>query len=309
MSKYKHVVTSEEEGLTIKQILKRNYHFSSRFYTKIKFQELLDLNGELAKGYWKPLPGDLIEVRLPEEKSDFEPEDIPITPVYEDEDLLIINKQPGITVHPTKGHPFHTVANGVTKYMEDTEQSFKVRFANRIDMDTSGIVIIAKNANAQNHISSQMRSRHVDKRYLAIVCGNIDEDHFLIDAPIGRPYEGAIQREVLAEGGKDAKTEFTVLERFGDYTLVEAKLHTGRTHQIRVHLTHIGHPIAGDHLYGGDAPGLIDRQALHAAHIGFLHPVSEEMLEVDAPLAEDMEHALALLRSEEGHHASAKTFL
>lgn len=297
MVKYKHVVTPEEEGLTIKQILKHNYRFSSRFYTKIKFQELLDLNGELAKGYWKPLPGDLIEIRLPEEKSDYEPEDIPVYPLYEDDDLLIINKQAGITVHPTKGHPFHTVANAVTKYMQDTGQTFKVRFANRIDMDTSGIVIIAKNANAQNHISSQMRSRHVDKRYLAIVCGNIEEDHFLIDAPIGRPYEGAIQREVLAEGGKEAKTEFTVLERFDDYTLVEAKLHTGRTHQIRVHLTHIGHPIAGDHLYGGDAPDLIQRQALHAAHIAFRHPMTEEILEVDAPLHEDMEHALALLRS------------
>ncbi len=297
MVKYKHVVTPEEEGLTIKQILKHNYRFSSRFYTKIKFQELLDLNGELAKGYWKPLPGDLIEIRLPEEKSDYEPEDIPVYPLYEDDDLLIINKQAGITVHPTKGHPFHTVANAVTKYMQDTGQTFKVRFANRIDMDTSGIVIIAKNANAQNHISSQMRSRHVDKRYLAIVCGNIEEDHFLIDAPIGRPYEGAIQREVLAEGGKEAKTEFTVLERFDDYTLVEAKLHTGRTHQIRVHLTHIGHPIAGDHLYGGDAPDLIQRQALHAAHIAFRHPMTEKILEVDAPLHEDMEHALALLRS------------
>lgn len=297
MVKYKHVVTPEEEGLTIKQILKHNYRFSSRFYTKIKFQELLDLNGELAKGYWKPLPGDLIEIRLPEEKSDYEPEDIPVYPLYEDDDLLIINKQAGITVHPTKGHPFHTVANAVTKYMQDTGQTFKVRFANRIDMDTSGIVIIAKNANAQNHISSQMRSRHVDKRYLAIVCGNIEEDHFLIDAPIGRPYEGAIQREVLAEGGKEAKTEFTVLERFDDYTLVEAKLHTGRTHQIRVHLTHIGHPIAGDHLYGGDAPDLIQRQALHATHIAFRHPMTEEILEVDAPLHEDMEHALALLRS------------
>lgn len=297
MVKYKHVVTPEEEGLTIKQILKHNYRFSSRFYTKIKFQELLDLNGELAKGYWKPLPGDLIEIHLPEEKSDYEPEDIPVYPLYEDDDLLIINKQAGITVHPTKGHPFHTVANAVTKYMQDTGQTFKVRFANRIDMDTSGIVIIAKNANAQNHISSQMRSRHVDKRYLAIVCGNIEEDHFLIDAPIGRPYEGAIQREVLAEGGKEAKTEFTVLERFDDYTLVEAKLHTGRTHQIRVHLTHIGHPIAGDHLYGGDAPDLIQRQALHAAHIAFRHPMTEEILEVDAPLHEDMEHALALLRS------------
>ena len=163
MAKYEHTVTTEEEGLTINQILRQNYKFSSRFRTKMKYQSLVDLNGEQAPGYLRPVPGDVIGVRLPEETSDFPPEDIPLDIVHEDDDLILINKQPGIIVHPTKGHPYHTIANAVMKYMIDTDQSFKVRFANRIDMDTTGIIIVAKNANAQNDLSDQMRRSTVLK--------------------------------------------------------------------------------------------------------------------------------------------------
>lgn len=296
MGKYNHTVTDSDIGLSINQIIKANFKFSSRFKTKMKFQKLVDLNGTPTPGFITPEVGDEISIRLPEETSNFPAEDIPIDVLYEDDDLMFINKQPGLIVHPTKGHPFHTIANGLMKYMLNNGQKYKIRFANRIDMDTSGIVIVAKNANSQNDISLQMRENLVHKQYMAIVNGVIRDDEFTIDKPIGRPNEESIQRKVLSEGGKDAITDVKVLERFYNNTLVEVTLHTGRTHQIRVHLAHIGHPITGDHLYEGDAPALIDRQALHAAKMIVNHPMTGEKLEIEAPLPDDMKKCLAILR-------------
>lgn len=294
MGKYNHTVTEEEYGMSINEILRSNFSFSARFKTKIKFQNLLDLNGVQAKGFMKPEVGDLISIRLPKETSDFPAEDIPIDVLYEDDDLLIINKQPGIIVHPTKGHPYHTIANGLMKYMQDTGQEFKVRFANRIDMDTSGIVICAKNANCQDSISNQMKGQDVVKKYVAIVHGRVEDD-CVINLPVGRPDEVSIRRCVMEEG-KDATTIVKVLEAFDDYSLLELTIMTGRTHQIRVHLSHIGHPIIGDALYEGEAPGLIERQALHAYHIEFIHPMTEERLTIEAPYPDDMLKALEIIR-------------
>ena len=299
MAKYEHIVTDEECGLTINQILRKNYRFSSRFRTKMKYQSLVDLNGSPSPGYLRPEAGDIIGVRLPEEKSDFPPENIPLNIIYEDDDLILINKQPGIIVHPTKGHPEHTIANAVMYYMQQSDQVFKVRFANRIDMDTTGIIIIAKNANAQNDLSDQMRHNAVIKRYIALVEGSISDDHFTIDLPIGRPDQVSIQRKVM-ENGKAAVTEVRVLERFdseeyGPHTLVEIVLHTGRTHQIRVHLSHIGHVIAGDSIYGGRT-SLISRQALHAYHIEFTHPASGEYMTFETELPEDIQKAIDHLK-------------
>ena len=180
------------------------------------------------------------------------------------------------------------------KYMADTKQNFKIRFANRIDMDTSGIIVVAKNANAQNELASQMRRGTVKKKYIALVEGIVDKDHFEIDLPIGRPDPISIQRTVMYEGGKDALTEVDVLERYEAHTLVEVTLHTGRTHQIRVHLSHIGHPIAGDALYGG-SDELIGRQALHAHYIEFDHPFTHERVSFEATLLEDMRRAIESL--------------
>ena len=302
MAKYEHTVTTEEEGLTINQILRKNYKFSARFRTKMKYQSLVDLNGTPTPGYIKPGAGDIIGVRLPDETSDFDPEDIPLDIVYEDDDLILVNKQPGIIVHPTKGHPEHTIANGVMKYMIDSGQSFKVRFANRIDMDTTGIIIVAKNANAQNELSSQMRKSTVVKKYYALVEGLVEEDHFLIDLPVGRPDEVSIRRAVMPEGGKNALSEVNVIERFtsdeyGPHTLVEVTLHTGRTHQIRVHLSHIGHVIAGDGLYEGSTR-LIDRQALHAYYIEFDHPMTKERVSFRAGLPDDIMAAIDTLKKQ-----------
>lgn len=304
MAKYEHTVTSEEAGMTINQILRINYRFSARFRTKMKYQSLVDLNGTPTPGYIKPGVGDVIGVRLPDETSDFEPEDIPLDIIYEDDDLILVNKQPGVIVHPTKGHPQHTIANGVMKYMIDSGQTFKVRFANRIDMDTTGIIIVAKNANAQNELSSQMRRNTVVKKYYALVEGNVEEDHFMIDLPVGRPDQVSIRREVMYDGGKDALSEVNVLERYdseeyGPHTLLEVILHTGRTHQIRVHLSHTGHIITGDILYGGGTQ-LIQRQALHAYYIEFDHPMTKERVSFTTDLPADIMEAIAKLKNSAG---------
>lgn len=293
MGKYNHTVTEEEYGLTINQILKANYKFSSRFKTKIKFQSLVDLNGTPTPGFINPEVGDVISIRLPEESSDFPPEDIPLDIIYEDDDIIAVNKQPGIIVHPTKGHPTHTVANAVMKYMIDSGQSFKIRFANRIDMDTTGIIIVAKNANAQNEISNQMRNGTIIKKYIALVEGVIDKD-ITIDLPVGRPSQESIQREVMPEGGKEAVTDIKVLEKYSDHTLIECTIHTGRTHQIRVHLTHIGHPLAGDELYGG-SDKLINRQALHSYYLELKHPMTGDNLIIESDLPEDIKNAIKKL--------------
>ena len=301
MAKYEHIVTTEEEGLTINQILRMNYKFSARVRTKMKYQQLVDLNGTPTPCYVRPGVGDVIGVRLPEETSDFEPEDIPLDIIYEDDDLILVNKQPGVIVHPTKGHPQHTIANGVMKYMIDSGQSFKVRFANRIDMDTTGIIIVAKNANAQNELSSQMRRNTVVKKYYALVEGIVEDDHFEIDLPVGRPDQVSIRREVMYEGGKNALSEVSVIERYdsgkyGQFTLVEVILHTGRTHQIRVHLSHIGHIITGDILYGGSTE-LMQRQALHAYYIEFDHPITKERVSFRTGLPDDIRNAVDKLKN------------
>ena len=168
-------------------------------------------------------------------------------------------------------------------------------------MDTTGIIIVAKNANAQNELSSQMRRNSVVKKYYALVEGNITEDHFYIDLPVGRPDQVSIRREVMYEGGKDALSEVNVVERFdskefGPHTLVEVILHTGRTHQIRVHLSHIGHIIAGDVLYGGRTQ-LIQRQALHAYYIEFDHPMTKERVSFRTGIPDDIRKAIDELKN------------
>lgn len=299
MGKYEHIVNTDEVGMTINQILRANFTFSRRFKTKIKFQELIDLNGVKSKGFIKPNLGDLISVRLPIEENNFPPEDIPIDIVYEDSDLLIINKQAGITVHPTKGHPNNTLANGITSYIEKTNQNFKIRFCNRLDMDTSGLIIVAKNSNIQNEISKQMQKDLVLKKYIAIVYGIIEKDNFIIDLPVGRPDPSSPKRSVLSidKGGKNAVTGVKVIKRFYNKklsepfdgaTLAELTLYTGRTHQIRIHLSHINHPIIGDGLYSNIKDEKMTRQALHARYIKLKHPTSGEEMELNAEIPSDI---------------------
>ena len=295
MREFKFTVTKEDEGLGVKKLIRRHFDFSSRLFAKLKAQERITLNGEVLRGWMVPKEGDVVIARLPDERSGFEPEDIPVIPVFEDQDILVIDKPAGFTVHPTKGHPAHTMANGIMKYMLDTGQDFKIRFANRLDMDTSGLLVIAKNSHAQDEIIRQMDAGSFVKKYKALVFGEIAEDSFVIDLPIGQPDPLKVGREVVTDGtGKESVTIVTVTERFKGYTLVELELKTGRTHQIRVHLSHIGHPIVGDPLYGGESP-LLARQALHAYYLKFRHPAEDRDIEVTSELPVDIRQAISAI--------------
>ena len=313
MERFIFTAGPEDDGVELKKLVKQRFRFSSRFMTKVKYQDLLRVDGQPAPGWHKAAQGQVIEVLLPEEGSHFEPQDIPISILYEDEDLLFIDKQPGVTVHPTKGHPDGTVANGLMKLLRERSDEFKIRFVNRLDMDTSGVLLVAKNSHAQAELNRQMNTGETCKLYYAVCSGFLPEDEFTIDAPIGSPFPGSKSRAVI-EGGYPSTTEVRVLRRFppvsGEITsesglhtfsaegasLAEIRLLTGRTHQIRVHFAYIGHPLLGDPLYGGDT-SVLGRQALHAHSFSCLRPITKERLTVESPLPEDITEMLRRLEA------------
>jgi len=301
MSEFNYTVTKEDEKkeLQIKELLRCNFKLSSRLNKKVKRENLILLNGQPVKTYLVPEVGDILTIRMPDEISDFVPEPIPIHIIYEDEELLVINKQAGIIVHPTKGHHSHTLANGVMKYMLDSGQCFKIRFINRLDMDTSGLLVVAKNSHAQDNFTKQMALNRVQKRYIAIVKGIVPDDEGIINLPIGRPDLEKVERAVILDDtGSPSITHYKVLERYEKgYTKIELLLGTGRTHQIRVHMAHIGHPVVGDHLYGGSNVNLIERQALHAYKLSFYQPMTGEKLELEAPAPDDISRLIEKLQN------------
>ena len=294
MTEFYHKVTTEDEGKELREIMREHFDFSSRLRNRIKREKLVMVDGVSTPGWKKPVVGAEIRITLPDETSGFEPQNIPLDIVYEDDDLMIINKQPGLIVHPTKGHPTGTVANALMYYMEQTGKPFKIRFVNRLDMDTSGLLVVAKNSYTQNDYTKQMKENTVEKRYIAVVKGIVESDEGTIDLPIGRPDPDHVRRGVM-EDGAPSVTHYKVLDRYNGYSLVELLLETGRTHQIRVHMSHIGHPVLGDWLYEGLNPLLIDRQALHAAKLTFTHPMTKERVTFEASIPEDMKKAIEKL--------------
>lgn len=286
---FEHEVKKNDEGLLIKGLLKRERGVSTRLMRRMRYGDGgIYMNGKPAKLIDRIKAGDFVQVKFPIESSDFEPENIPFDVVYEDESLLAINKAPGYVVHPTKGHPNHTLANGIMKYMLDNDESYKIRFINRLDMNTSGLVLVGKNPHSQNHFTNQSKRGEIKKIYRAVVIGILEEDEGVIDLPIDKEKEDGVKR-VVREDGNPSVTEYRVIQRYKkDYTLVELNLITGRTHQIRVHMSHIGHPVVGDDLYGGSKPWLIDRQALHAYSLSFKHPITRKDIVLNASLPEDI---------------------
>ena len=298
MREFKFVVEKEDEGIGLRKLLKKRLGFSSRLLTKLNSTKQVYLNGNVLRGYMKPKAGDIIKAVLPEERSNFPEADIPINVIYEDDDLLIINKQAKITVHPTRLHQDETIANGLMKYMRENSKSFKIRFVNRLDMDTSGLLIVGKNSNAQDKIIHQMHKGDVEKTYITLVNGIVSDDEFTVNLPIGRPDSDSPLRSVMEVYGKPSITHVKVLERFSSgFTLLKVRLETGRTHQIRVHLTHLGHPLCGDTLYGDHCPEIIDRQALHAYNLSFKHPTIDKKMEFEAPLPEDFLKAIEIIKN------------
>lgn len=294
---FEYEVKKDDEGLLIKELLKRERGVSAKLMQKIRYSDGgIFRNGKPAILIDPVNAADLIQVKYPEGKSNFDPEPIPINVVYEDDSFLAINKQPGVVIYPTKGQPNHTLANGIMKYMLDKGDAYKIRFINRLDMNTSGLILVGKNAYVQNQFITQGQQGGIKKIYRAIVCGIIEEEEGMIDLPIGKA-EDNIKR-IVKEDGSPSVTGYKVLERFEEgYSYVELDLITGRTHQIRVHMSHTGHPVVGDELYGGARPLLIDRQALHAVKLTFSHPVSGKKLNLEAPVPTDMENVLKKLKN------------
>lgn len=239
------------------------------------------VNGKAVKAKYSVKEGDLVTYDLPEpEVLEYEAEDIPLDIVYEDDDVAVVNKPQGMVVHPSVGHTSGTLVNALMYHIHDLSSINGVvrpGIVHRIDKDTSGLLMIAKNDRAHQALAEELKDKKSLRKYLAIVHDNISNDRGVIEAPIGRSEKDRKKQAVMAKG-KPAVTHFKVLERFGNYTLVELTLETGRTHQIRVHMAYIGHPVAGDPLYGPRKTLKGNGQFLHAQTLGFTHPTTGESL-------------------------------
>ncbi|MEW6143334.1 MAG: RluA family pseudouridine synthase [Chloroflexota bacterium] len=252
------------------------------------------LNGKTVKPGSRPKEGDVIEVALPPPPiSPLIPQNLPLDIVYEDNDVLVVNKPPGMVVYPAAGHPDSTLLNAVIHHCPDlafTESSLRPGVVHRLDKDTSGLMVLAKSKSARENLVGQFKARTVTKEYLVLVKGRLSPREGIIEAPLGR-HPSQRQRIAVVKSGREAHTRYRVKQYLGDFTLVEAAIETGRTHQIRVHMAAIGFPVVGDSVYGVRSPNL-DRQFLHAFRLGFRLPSSGEYREFTVGLPDDLERAL-----------------
>lgn len=260
------------------------------------------VNGRTVKPNYKVSEGDEIVVEPPEpEVTELIPEPIPLDIAYEDQDVIVVNKPRGMVVHPAAGHARGTLVNALMHHCQDLSGingEIRPGIVHRIDKDTSGLIMAAKNDQAHVSLSAQLKEHSVTRRYFAVVHGVLEHDQGTVEAPIGRDPKNRKRFTVTDRGGKHAVTHFAVAERFQDYTLLELMLETGRTHQIRVHMKFIGHPLVGDPLYGR-AKGRTMRlpgQALHAAVLGFTHPRTGKRLTFEAPIPDEMQELIQELR-------------
>lgn len=293
--RYDTISYTSQENSTLKEILLDKLNFSVRSLSKMKRGQSVLVNGNFKKPSTEIKIGDLIEVKIDEDMANFIPQDLNLDIIYDDFDLIMVNKPPFMVVHPTKSHNENTIANGVTDYIVKQNEKVKIRFVNRLDMNTSGLVIVAKNAYAHHTLSKDMSDDKVEKKYITIVKGIVENDFGTIDEPIYRPTEDSIKR-VVDDRGQASITHYKVIERLNDATILEVKLETGRTHQIRVHMNHIGHGIIGDELYGYVDEDLINRQALHAYSLEFEQPRTKEKLEFKAEIPIDMKNLIEKLK-------------
>ena len=259
------------------------------------------VDGKTPKASQRLSEGATVAVEMPEpEATDILPEQIPLDILYEDEDVIVVNKARGMVVHPAAGVSRGTLVNALLAHCKDLSGingALRPGIVHRLDKDTSGVMIAAKNDAAHRSLAEQIQQKTAKRVYWAILTGNIAEEEGVIHGAIGRNPKDRQKMAVVRENGKDATTKFRVLERFGTYTLVECRLMTGRTHQIRVHMAYIGHPVVGDPKYGAKkCPFSIEGQALHSKTLMFTHPRTGEKMEFEAPLPEDMQIILDELR-------------
>ena len=276
-------VSDGQSGIRIDRYLSEmNEELSRSYIQKLLKEQKITVNGSTVKANYKVQEGDEISVAVPDIKEpDILPEDIPLDILYEDDDVLIVNKPKGMVVHPSAGHTSGTLVNAIMFH----------------DKDTTGALLVCKNDNAHRNLAEQLKEHSIRRRYRAIVAGVLKEDEGTIEGPIGRHPIDRKKMAVNYKNGKDAVTHYKVLERFKNATYVECRLETGRTHQIRVHMTSIGHPLLGDEVYGsGKNPYHLQGQTLHAMILGFVHPSTGEYMEFTAPLPEYFVKLLEKLR-------------
>ena len=252
------------------------------------------VNGQAVKPKYKVQAGDKISLVKPEPQSlELTPENIPLDIVYEDDDVIVVNKPQGMVVHPAPGHPDHTLVNALLYHspLSTINGTFRPGIVHRIDKDTSGLLMVAKNDLAHQSLAEQLRNKTNKREYLALVYGQIKEDEGTIDAPLGRNPQDR-KKQAVVKGGRHAVTHFKIIKRYDNFTLVKCILETGRTHQIRVHMKYIGHPLVGDPLYGPRKMIGKNGQFLHAALLGFKHPRTGKEMVFEAPLPENFQKML-----------------
>ena len=281
----------EQAGERLDKALSSLYPDISRsFFQKLIKDGHILVNGVPKKGNYHVNGGELLSVTIPKaQEIAILPENIPLDILYEDNDVLVVNKPKGMVVHPSAGHYTGTLVNAVMYHCQDSLSGIngviRPGIVHRIDMDTTGALIVCKNDSAHVKIAEQIKEHSVTRRYLGIAKGVVKTDCGVVEGTIGRHPTDRKKMAVNVRGGKPAVTHYRVLERFKNHTLMEFTLETGRTHQIRVHMASIGHPLLGDSVYGnGKSPWNLQGQTLHAAVIGFLHPTSKAYLEIEAPL-------------------------
>lgn len=287
-------VSKEDLGMTIKEFLKSR-QISKAALTDIKFSGgKITVNGEEMNVRYPLKIGDRLSVIFPLEvpSEGLMGESIPLEIVFEDEYVLIVNKPPFMNTIPSREHPSGSLANALLGYYEEIGLSAATHIVTRLDRNTSGLVLVAKHRHVHHLLSEQQKNGLVKRTYVALVHGNLTEDVGTIKAPIGRKSDSIIEREV-SESGQYACTHFRVLKRFAQFTFVELQLETGRTHQIRVHMSYLGHPLLGDDLYGGSLD-LMNRQALHCRAVAFTHPFTGKGMSFEVPIARDMEKLIII---------------
>ena len=291
----KYIVNNNSKYLNIREILRNEFKMSKRLITKLKQNNMILLNNSTTFLDKKINIGDIITCNLDTEESsdNIIPKKIPLNIVFEDESLLVINKAPNIATHPSILHYDNSLSNGVKYYFNKIRLNKKIRPVNRLDKDTSGLVIFAKNEYIQECLIHQMKNNTFCKKYLALLVGNLSSYSGTINAPIARK-EGSIIERCIDKNGLQAITHYKLIKNYSGFCLAEFTLETGRTHQIRIHSKYIGHPILGDSLYG-EKSNLISRQALHCYNLSFIHPISFEKLNFEIPLPKDINKLIEAL--------------
>jgi len=286
---------ASEQDTFLRDILADKLLLSHSLLVQLKQQHKIKVNGYPARTNYRINAGDFITIDMDlSEKNEIIPEPIPLDIVYEDEDFLVVNKPAGMSIHPSRLGGTGTLANAVTYYWHGLGKSTLFRPINRLDRDTSGLVLIGKSQFAHQGIFKQQKSGKIERQYIALVEGVMEKEKDRIDQPIARP-DVKKRRRIVDPGGQSAVTNYQVLEKYPEHTLLSLRLETGRTHQIRVHMSFIGHPVCGDFLYGFTSP-LIDRQALHAHRLRFIHPRSGKEVILDAHLPADIQAAIDMAK-------------